>query len=197
MGIHLSRGTALLLVLVGLITSHSVLAADSLSQSLGTARDAYEKGNLVTALQQTEASLAALVDKLGTALLPTLPAPLPGWTAEQPEILGLGQVGGGLSISRVYTKGDATLNVTLILDNQDTDALDPIAPEQPNTSKLKVGDTEALLRFDPSLRSGEVIISLSPRLRLEIQGDDLDNAEPLRAAASGWNIALIRKVIGG
>ncbi len=194
---HPFRRTALPLALFGLVISTAVGAADPLSEKLSGARDAYEKGNLVLALQQTEASLAALVDKLGKNLLPALPAPLPGWTAEPAEILGLGQVGGGLSISRVYTKSNATLNVTLILDNQDTDTLDPIAPDQPNTSTIKIGDTEAVLRFDPALRSGEAIITLSPRLRLEIQGDDLDNAEPLQAAANGWNIPMIRKIVGG
>lgn len=197
MTMHPFRRTALPLALFGLVISTAVGAADPLSEKLSGARDAYEKGNLVLALQQTEASLAALVDKLGKNLLPALPAPLPGWTAEPAEILGLGQVGGGLSISRVYTKSNATLNVTLILDNQDTDTLDPIAPDQPNTSTVKIGDTEAILRFDPALRSGEAIITLSPRLRLEIQGDDLDNAEPLQAAANGWNIPMIRKIVGG
>lgn len=195
MGMNRLRFTIPLL-LAGMILSSPAMAADVVVQDFNTAREAYEKGNLALALQHAESGLAALVDRLGKALLPALPAPLPGWTAEPAEVLGLGQVGGGLSISRVYTKKDATLNVTLILDNQDADTLEVIAPDQPNTSSIKVGDSEGLLRFDSTLRSGEVMIALSPRLRLEIQGDDLDNAEPLRAAANGWNIPMIRKITG-
>ena len=197
MGINRLGFMVLPLVLAGMvIISPAVRAADAVVEDLNTAREAYEKGNLALALQRAESGLATLVDRLGKALLPALPAVLPGWTAEPAEILGLGQVGGGLSISRVYTKGNATLNVTLILDNQDADTVEVITPDQPNTTTIKVGDTEGLLRFDTTLRSGEAMIALTPRLRLEIQGDDLDNPEPLRAASKGWNIPMIRKIVG-
>lgn len=177
-----------------------VWAADMVPGQMDAARAAYQKNDLAHTAKALEAALMDIQDRLGKSLSETLPPAAGGWEADPPEVQGLGQVGGGLSVTRAYAKGDASLNASLFLDSPAVEAaLTQFAagtPIPPNTKRIKVGGEDALLRFDSANKAGEVTLILGGRVLLSIEGDNLNNADALTDAAKGWNIAKIRAVVG-
>jgi len=169
--------------------------ADDVPGRLEAARTFYAKGDLPRTARELEAALTQLHQRLGKSLAETLPPALAGWQAEQPEIQGLAQAGGGLSVSRAYAKGDSSLNATLILDSPAVEAAvalfaSPVA--RAGTRRVKVGADDALLRFDASTHAGEITLVVGNRVLLEIEGDNLSTGDTLLEAAKGWNLARIR-----
>ena len=173
-------------------------AADDVPARLDNARAAYQKGDIARAARDTEVALRQMQDRLGKMFAETLPAMGGRWKAEPVETDSLGEVGGGLSVSRAFTRDDSSLNVTLLLDSPEVaSALAQLAatPGQPNVKKIKAAGEDALLRFDAATGTGEVTMVVAGRAVLEIQGDNINNADALVEAANGWNISKIKTLL--
>lgn len=185
-----------------LVMCAPVWAADIVPGQIEAARAAYQKNDLARTAKALEAALSDIHDRLGKALADTMPPVGAGWQADPPEIQGLGQVGGGLVVTRAYGKGEASLNASLFLDSPAVEAAaalfaNPAATAaQPNMKRVKVGAEDALLRFDAATKAGEVTIILGNRILLSIEGDNMANGDILTEAAKGWNIAKIRTLSG-
>lgn len=177
-------------------------AADPVPGQIEAARAAYQKNDLPRTAKALEAALTDIHDRLGKALAETLPPAAAGWQADPPEVQGLGQVGGGLAVTRAYGKGESSLNASLFLDSPAVEAANALfgnptaTAAQPNMKRIKVGNEDALLRYDAANKSGEITIVLGGRILLAIEGDNLANADVLTEAAKGWNVAKIR-ALGG
>ncbi|MBI3444613.1 MAG: hypothetical protein HY055_04480 [Magnetospirillum sp.] len=174
-------------------------AADTVPAHLDAARAAHAKGDLARAAIELEAAIAELHARLGKSLAEFMPAPLNGWQAEAVETQSLASSGGGLAVSRAYAHDDSSLNAALIIDSPAVAAAISqfAAPPQPNMRKVKLNGEDALVRWDSSSRTGEVVIVLGARVLLQIEGDNLANSELLSDAAKGWNLGGIRKSLGG
>jgi hypothetical protein len=177
-----------------------VLAADSIPTRIEAGRAAYAKGDLARAAQELEAAIADLHARLGKALTEFMPVPLTGWQAEAPESMPLSGSGGGLAVTRAYSKSESTMNASLILDSPAVSAaagqFSANASTQANIRRLKVGAEDALLRWDAGNRAGEITIVLGSRAVLQIEGDGLLSGDMLVDAAKGWNVSAIRKLLG-
>lgn len=174
-------------------------AADMVPGQIEAARAAYQKNDLARTAKALEAALSDVHDRLGKALVETMPAAPAGWQADPAEVQGLGQVGGGLAVTRAYAKGESSLNATLFLDSPAVDSaaaqFGGTAP-QSNMKRIKIGAEDALLRFDSANQAGEITIILGNRALLAIEGDNLTGGDILAEAAKGWNVARIRAVAG-
>lgn len=192
-------------VAVGLILpafAAPTFAADDVPARIDAARAAFQKGDLPRAARELDAALRQLHERLGRSLAETLPPPLNGWQADASEIQGLGQVGGGLSVTRAYSHNESSLNASLILDSPAVEAAaallaNPAATAaQPNMKRVKIGAEDALMRYDNSTKSGEITLVLGSRVLLEIEGENLANGDVLMEIAKGWNVAKIRALSG-
>ncbi|MCR6630738.1 MAG: hypothetical protein NVV74_12200 [Magnetospirillum sp.] len=187
---------------VALVLCPMAMAADIVPAQLDAARAAYQKNDLPRTAKALETALADIHDRLGKALAETMPPAASGWQAEPPEIQGLGQVGGGLAVTRAYGKGEASLNASLFLDSPAVDAAQALfgnpaaTAAQPNMKRVKVGSEDALLRYDSSTKAGEITLVLGNRVLLSIEGDNIASADPLTEAAKGWNLARIKALSG-
>lgn len=177
------------------------LAADAVPSRIEAARAAYAKNDLPLTARELEAALAEVHNRLGRALAETLP-PIPtGWQSEAPEIQGLGQVGGGLSVSRGYVRGETSLNASLLLDSPAVEAVVAMmtgsgtAP-QANFRRVKINGEDALLRYDSSTKTGEISMVLGSRVLLEIEGDNIASADLLIDTAKGWMLSKIKSLSG-
>jgi len=190
------RRVALSLCIAALLAAPA-RAADVVPTHLDAARAAHAKGDLARAAMELEAALAELQARLGRQLAEFLPPPPPGWQAEPVESQSLAGSGGGMAVTRAYGRDDGTLNISLIIDSPAVSAAvaQLAAFPQPNGRKVKVGNEEAGLRWDPQGRNGEVLMVLGPRVLLQIEGDNLASSDVLSEVAKGWNLAGIRKVL--
>jgi len=174
-------------------------AADDVAQRLDAAKAAYGKGDAVKAAKETEAAMRQIQDRLGKMFAEVMPALGGKWKADPVEVESLGEIGGGLSVSRAFIRDDSSINVTLLLDSPEVASITAqlaANPPQPNVKKIKAAGEDALLRFDASTGTGEVTMVVAGRVVLEVQGDNIHAADPLVEAANGWNIAKIRTLLG-
>ena len=196
------RAAVLVLILALLAVSPARAAGDTVASQIDDARTLYHNGDLAKAAAQLEAALIDLQNRLGAALAPMMPPPPAGWEAAESETQGVGIVGGGITVMRAYSKGDASMNATLIMDNPavagTAAAFDdlPAAAAQPGMKALEINGQSALLRWDDQVKAGELTMVLGKRVMLLVEGNDIPGPEPMIAAAKGWNIAGIRKQAG-
>ena len=152
-------------------------------------------------LSSLQAAVALLNGRLSDQFSKVLPAPLAGWESGAPEQETLDTIGGGISLTRAYTKGDATLNAALIVDNPSVAASvamfqsAPQVASQPGWSRLKLGGDDALMRYDAASRAGEIMMVIGGRVLLQIEGTEIAKDDVLVELAKGWNTAAIRKLI--
>jgi hypothetical protein len=185
----------ILFVIISLfVLATSPATAADITPRLDAAKSFYQKGDLAKAAHELEAALSDIQDRLGRTLSALMPAPLAGWQADEAEYEALGgSSGGGLSVTRAYSKETGTLNASIILDNPAVNAA--LEPQQ-SVKTVKVGAESAILRWDNTARSGDISIVLGKRVLLQIEGDDLSNSDALIEAAKGFDFAAIRKAVG-
>jgi hypothetical protein len=192
------RGWATTVAVAVTLMSASAGAVD-VPASIDAAKASFQKGDIARAARQLEVALIDLQDRLGRALSEDMPPALPGWQADDAETEGLGAAGGGLSVTRAYTKADASLNASIILDSpavEGATALLNNQAAQPNLRRVKVGNDDAMLRWDSPAKAGEITMVLGGRVVLQIEGDNITSGDILVDMAKGFNVAAIRKLVG-
>jgi len=194
---HLAAA-ALALILGSALLASAPAFADDVANSIEQARAAYAKGDSLHALTALQSAQEVVYGRLTDQFSKAMPAAPAGWEASPPESQSLDSIGGGMTVTRGYIKGDATLNASLVVDNPAVAAGGaPLKqPLKAGWSKIKIGSDDALERFDTSARSGEVIILINDRVLLQIEANDIPKDDAMLDAAKGWNIAAIRKILG-
>lgn len=176
--------------------------ADDIAVQIDAARGAYGKGDQLHALTALQAATQQLNQHLVGQFGKLLPASPRGWESSSPESQSLDGAGGGLEVTEAYSKGDATLNASLIIDNPAVAASLAMVQDaarqapRPGWSKIKLGSDDALLRFDPQTRAGEVVMVIGDRALLQIEGNEITKDDVLVEMARGWNVGALKKLIG-
>ena len=196
-------GAALVAALVAASIADAPARADEVSDKIDAARGANNHGDMMrtlASLQSAEAAVAArLVEQMGHVL----PPPPAGWEATAPESEPLDEVGGGLTVTRGYQKGESVLNATVIVDNPSV--ANSVALFQGGTQggdagagwkPVKVGTENAMLRFDASSKEGEIVVVVQSRAALQLEGSGVGSEQELLDIAQGWNVALLKKLLG-
>lgn len=175
--------------------------ADDISTQLEQARAAYVRNDPLHALSALQATINMLNTRLADVFGKTLPPPPAGWDAGTIETQSLDSIGGGVTVTRAYTKDNASLNAALIVDNPAVNSSVAMfqtgsqEAAQPGWTHLKINDTDALLRYDSANRAGEILIVVGDRVLLQIEGTDINKDVILVETAKGWNIPAIRKLL--
>jgi len=185
---------------IGALAGDTPRPGDTIPARLEAARAAHARGDLARAAVELEAAITDLHARVGAALAECLPPPPSGWTAETPETQGLFNAGGGLSVSRAYARDDASFNALLVLDSPVVSAsaaqFHPGTALPTNVRRVRLGQDEALLRWDGTTHAGEITLVLGNRVLLQIEGDGIASGDQLVEVAKGWNLASIRKLVG-
>ena len=178
--------------------------ADEVGDRLAQANSAYARGDSLRALEAVQAVQGSLTGRLVDQFAKALPPAPAGWEAAAPESQSLDLVGGGLTITRGYQKGEATLNASLLIDNPAVANI--VALFQPGSpppggaggwKTIAIGSETALLRFNAANHEGEVVLAIQGRAALQIEGGEIPDEKILLGAAQGWNFGLIKKLLGG
>lgn len=102
----------LLRLLAGVMILAAVVpafAADDILEAIDQGRKSYQSGDMGAAKQSLDLASQLIGQKNAEGFAALLPAPLPGWKAEQAQTTSVGQIGFGASVaSRLYNndKGD-------------------------------------------------------------------------------------------
>ncbi|KHO66102.1 hypothetical protein [Pseudomonas flexibilis] len=105
--------------LAALLACAGTAQADDIKEALEEALKAYNQGDMSGTKENLGYATQLLNEKSADALTKALPAPLPGWEADEAQSSSAGAAlfGGGLQASRTYNKDDQYIEVEIVGDS--------------------------------------------------------------------------------
>jgi hypothetical protein len=93
--------------------------ADEITGAIEEAVSAYKDGQLSEAVSQLDYAAALIRQQRSKALVAVFPKPMKGWAADEAEgdSVGGAMMGGGISASRGYTRGESEVRIELVSDS--------------------------------------------------------------------------------
>ena len=95
-------------------------AADEIEESIATALEAYQAGDVAIAKSEIDYVAQLLSQKQAESLMTVLPAPFDGWSQEAKAgeaAAGMAMFGGGLSAGADYHRGGDNVEIQLLADS--------------------------------------------------------------------------------
>lgn len=171
---------------------------------IDAARGLYRSNRLLQAADELDAAIDAIYRQLGQAYAPTLPLAPQGWSVEKPDPNRLALLGGSVTAARDYRQnnGEGRMNARIVLDSEAVRQMQPLFANPPpvglpqTVRRVRVGDGEAVVAYDPKQRGGEVSMLVGNRILIQIEGQNVPSADPMLAVIREWNIAQLRKIAG-
>lgn len=195
-------------------------------QRIDAARQLYQQGKLLQAADELGAAIDAITSQLGQRYGQTLPPAPQGWVIDQPDPQRLALMGGGMAAIREYkpvvppatalpnapqagqpnAAGQPSaiprMNARIVLDGDAVRAMAPLfgpaMPQgtPPTVRKIKIGQDDAVVAYDPNLRAGEVSLLVGGRILLQVEGQGVQSADPMIQTMQRWNTAELKKLAG-
>lgn len=103
-----------------LIAAVNPALADEVTDTLSSALQAYEDGDVQYAIEELDYAKQLLQELSSQALTSFLPEPPAGWTREisdENATAGLAFLGGGAAVEAEYSNGTDTVSLTIMADN--------------------------------------------------------------------------------
>ena len=178
----LSLGCCMAAVL--LYGTPSVQAEDSVLSTIKEAMKQYEKGDYTAAASNLNYASQLVLQKKSEQMKTILPDAPPGWLAEEAssQTIGAEVLGGGITISRVYTKDEARVQMDIMTDSP---VLQSVLMMTSNAvfagaggGKLEtVKGNKAIVKYDDDSQNGEIYIAANSRFVVLIKGRHVSREE--------------------
>lgn len=175
--------------------------ADPVTDQIDKAKALYQEGKFSQALQELQFAAAQVGDRIAEIYIESLPAPLAGWKADEPEsqTAAMALVGGGISVKRRYYQDDGpSVEVEMVSDSPMLSA----ALIWVSNPALMSGGRAILVKgekgaeeWNESDRSGKITFVIDSRLLLTVSGNSLTSKAPLSAYAEGIDFAKLRAAL--
>jgi hypothetical protein len=166
------------------------LFADDVTESISEALEYYNNGDYSDAVSNLNYAAQLIQQKKGVSLESLLPQPLKGWmAAEASSQAAAAGVFGGVTAEREYTRGDATVSVTIISDSPMIQGMamlfsNPVFAVSDGGKLEKIAGQKAIVKYDSAGKSGEIQIMVGNRFLVMIEGDGVEKAD-LKQYAEG------------
>ncbi len=167
--------------------------ADDITDSIKEALEYYEAGQYGDAIGSLNYAAQLIGQKKGGQLEDFLPAPLPGWTAEKADsqAAGAAMFGGGVSASRSYRKGDATVDIQIITDSPMLQGMavmftNPMLAASDGGKLEKIKGQKAIVKYSEADKNGSIHIMVAHRFLVSVEGTDVVT-EDLKAYAKAFD----------
>ena len=146
--------------------------ADPIHDQIAAALKAYDSGDMRAAKQALDIASQQIATRNAQLLATVLPPPFKGWTADKPEIVGIGNILGGMvTASRKYHNGDTTVSLSIVGDSPMLSAFmalisNPQIAMLSGSQIVKIGGQQALITQD-----GQIQMSFGTRWYITIEGN--------------------------
>jgi hypothetical protein len=187
---HILR-TVILGLAIGAAAMPAV-AADDILEAIDQARKSYQSGDMAGAKQSLDLASQLIGQKNAESFATLLPAPLPGWKAEQAQTNSMSILGGASAATRQYTnaKGD-TVEISITGDSA---LIMQFAPMLANPAMagamgklVRVGNQRAIQTQD-----GDLMMMVNNKYLINVQGS-ADAASKL-SYAQAVDVAKLSKL---
>ena len=157
------------------------IRADDVTDSLATAKSAYEAGNFSEAIQSIDYAGQLIRQKKGEAVAKVLPAAPAGWTAEESESdsQAAAVLGGMVSAKRTYNResgGSVTIQIqsdSPLLQSLGMMFSNPMMLTASGAKLENIKGQKCAVTYKASNKGGDVKVIVDNRYLVTIEGRDL------------------------
>ena len=175
---------ALIILLAGCLSMQVVVAAEGKDDVLTTIEEAvkqYKSGDYAGAVSNLDYASQLVRQKKSERMKDLLPDPLAGWQANpaSAQTLGTAVFGGGVTVSRDYKKGDASVSIEIVSDSPVLQSVmmmlnNPMFAGASGGSLKTIKGQRAIIKYDDKEQKGEVNIVVAGRFMITVKGNHVD-----------------------
>lgn len=168
----MQRTLCTLACLATVLTFTSQAQADDIREAIQEALQAYNQGDMTGTKENLGYATQLLNEKGADSLVTALPAPLPGWEADEAQSAATSAAlfGGGLQASRTYTKGEHYVEVEILGDSPMLSQMMAIMSNPALAGSLgrsiKVGKQRGVQD-----ENGKIMLIVNNRFMVSVEGD--------------------------
>lgn len=164
-------------ILAIVLCAQPLRAEDNVLGTIKEATKQYEAGDYTGAASNLDYAAQLIRQQKSERMKALLPAPLAGWEGKEAsaQALGAAILGGGVTVSRDYKKGAASLSVEIVSDSPVLQSVlmmvnNPMFAGAGGGKLETVKGQRAIIKFDNSKKSGELYIVVASRFVVTIKG---------------------------
>ena len=159
---------------------------DTVLSTIKEATRQYQAGDYSGSASNLDYASQLIRQKKSEKMKDLLPEPLPGWDGKEAsaQALGAAVLGGGVTVSRDYTRGASTISVEIVSDSPVLQSVlmmlnNPVFAGAGGGRLETVKGNRSVLKFDSGKKSGELYIVVASRFVVTIKGRQVAREELL------------------
>ena len=202
------RKTGVVLLAAALVLIWAQAAfADEISDTIERGKELYQEGKYSEASSELQFAVGQIQNVQAEQLKQLLPAPLPGWTAEEASAsaAAMGLFGGGVTASRVYRKegADEYIEIEILSESPLLQTVlmfltNPMmASAQPDTKLVRIKGEKGLEKFSAQDEDGELSVVLDGKTLLTVRGSRITDKDILYEYMEAIDFGQVRKALAG
>jgi hypothetical protein len=164
------------LLILCLLCASAPSLADPITDQIDAAKRSYEAGDERVAIQALEFAAAQIRDKLKAQQLELLPAPLPGWSADEPvtDAGGIAAMFTGTNLARTYHRDDgASLSISITADSPLLSMMTTLMQANLSATPYTRGGYRGVLELHED-GSSRVLLLVGTRIQVQLEGNGVD-----------------------
>lgn len=150
---------------------------DTVLSTIKEATRQYQAGDYSGSASNLDYASQLIRQKKSEKMKDLLPEPLPGWDGKEAsaQALGAAVLGGGVTVSRDYTRGPSTISVEIVSDSPVLQSVlmmlnNPVFAGAGGGRLETVKGNRSVLKFDSGKKSGELYIVVASRFVVTVKG---------------------------
>ncbi len=150
---------------------------DTVLSTIKEATRQYQAGDYSGSASNLDYASQLIRQKKSEKMKDLLPEPLPGWDGKEAsaQALGAAVLGGGVTVSRDYTRGASTISVEIVSDSPVLQSVlmmlnNPVFAGAGGGRLETVKGNRSVLKFDSGKKSGELYIVVASRFVVTVKG---------------------------
>ncbi|PIE60077.1 MAG: hypothetical protein CSA32_00790 [Desulfobulbus propionicus] len=164
---------------------------DEVLQTIEEAVKQYKAGEYADAASNLDYASQLVRQQKSEKIKQLLPGPLPGWKAEQPvaQAFGSAVLGGGVTVSREYTRGNSSMSVEIVSDSPVLESViimlnTPMFAGAGGGKLERVKGQKSIIKYDSSQQDGDIYIVVDGRFLVTVKGHKVSREELISLAGS-------------
>lgn len=158
-----------------------VIAQDNVLSTIEEAVKQYRVGDYAGAASNLDYAAQLVRQKKSEKMKDLLPNALPGWQAGEAsaQAVGAAVLGGGVTVSRDYTKGQGSVSIEIVADSPVLQSVlmminNPMFAGAGGGKLETVKRQRAVVKYDNSKKSGDIYVVIGGRFLVTIKGDNVE-----------------------
>jgi hypothetical protein len=159
----------------------SAMEKDDVLKTIDEAIKQYTDGDYAGAASNLDYASQLVRQKKSVRMKDLLPEPLAGWQAQpaSAQTVGTAVFGGGVTVSRSYSKGDASVSIEIVTDSPVLQSMmmmlnNPMFAGASGGTLESIKGQRGIVKYEPRSRSGEINIVVANRFMVTVKGNNVE-----------------------